>query len=56
MTDGMEVYPLTLRGGDWWLSYGLLADAETLAAVFRSDCTVPPVAAAAGGPITGRKE
>ncbi len=40
MTDGMEVYPLTFREGDWWLPYGLEADAETLAAVFRSDCTV----------------
>lgn len=40
MTDDMEVYPLTFRGGRWWLPYGLVADAETLAAVFRSDCTV----------------
>lgn len=40
MTDDMEVYPLTFRGGRWWLPYGLVADAETLAAVFWSDCTV----------------
>ena len=40
MTDDMEVYPLTFRGGCWWLSYGPEANAETLAAVFRSDCTV----------------
>ena len=40
MTDGMEVYPLTLRGGHWWLPYGPVADAEMLAGLFRSDCTV----------------
>lgn len=40
MTDDMEVYPLTFRGGCWWLSYGPEANAETLAAVFRSDCSV----------------
>ena len=40
MTDDMEVYPLTFRGGDWWFPSGMLADAETLAAVFRCDCTV----------------
>ena len=33
MTDDMEVYPLTFRGGRWWLPYGLVADAETLAAI-----------------------
>ena len=40
MTDDMEVYPLVLRAGRWWLPYGPEANAETLAAVFRSDCTV----------------
>ena len=40
MLDGMEVYPLILKAGQWWFPSGRLADAETLAAVFRSDCTV----------------
>jgi hypothetical protein len=40
MADDMEVYPLVLKAGGWWLPYGLQADAETLAALFRSDCTV----------------
>ena len=40
MTDDMEVYPLSFSLGRWWLSYGPEADAETLAALFRSDCTV----------------
>lgn len=40
MTDDMEVYPLVLKSGRWWLPYGPEADAETLAALFRSDCTV----------------
>lgn len=40
MTEGMEVYPLTHREGQWWLPYGPVADAEMLAALFRSDCTV----------------
>jgi hypothetical protein len=35
-----EVYPLTLRDGQWWFPYCLVADVETLAAVFRSDCRV----------------
>jgi hypothetical protein len=40
MTGGMEVYPLVKRSGAWWLPYGPVADAEALAAVFRSDCNV----------------
>jgi len=40
MTEGMEVYPLVKRGGQWWLPYGPVADAEQLAALFRSDSTV----------------
>ena len=40
MTDDMEVYPLSYKLGKWWLPSGREADAETLAAVFRSDCTV----------------
>lgn len=40
MIEGMEVYPLILRAGQWWLPYGPVADAEMLAALFRSDCTV----------------
>ncbi len=40
MTDDMEVYSLVQRGGCWWLPHGLQADAKTLAALFRSDCTV----------------
>ena len=40
MTDDMEVYPLSFSAGRWWLPYGPEANAETLAALFRSDCTV----------------
>lgn len=40
MTDDMEVYPLSFSLGRWWFPHGLQADAETLAALFRSDCTV----------------
>ena len=40
MTDDMEVYPLSFSAGRWWFPHGLQADAETLAALFRSDCTV----------------
>ena len=40
MLDGMEVYPLILKAGQWWFPSGWLADAEALAAVFRSYCTV----------------
>lgn len=40
MIDDMDVYPLSYHQGRWWLPYGPEADAETLAAVFRSDCTV----------------
>ena len=40
MIEGMEVYPLTLRDGLWWMPYGVVADADMLAAVFRSDCSV----------------
>ncbi len=36
MTEGMEVYPLTLRDGQWWLPYGPVADAEMLAALLRT--------------------
>ena len=40
MTDDMEVYPLSFSLGRWWLPYGPEANAETLAVLFRSDCTV----------------
>ena len=40
MPDEMEVYPHVLRDGQWWLPYGTIADAEMLAALFRSDCNV----------------
>lgn len=40
MSNPAEVYPLTLRAGRWWLPYGLEADAEMLASVFRSDSLV----------------
>lgn len=35
-----EAYALVQREGRWWLPYGPEADAETLARVFRSDCSV----------------
>jgi hypothetical protein len=40
MTEGMEVYPLTYRDGQWWLPYGPVADVEVLVALFCSDCNV----------------
>lgn len=35
-----DLYPLVRRDGRWWLPYGPEADAETLARVFASDCSV----------------
>lgn len=39
MTDPL-IYPLVRRGGRWWLPYGPEADADALARVFSSDCSV----------------
>ncbi|UXU74565.1 MULTISPECIES: hypothetical protein [unclassified Paracoccus (in: a-proteobacteria)] len=40
MTEPLEVYSLVQRDGRWWLPYGPEADAEALARVFSSDCSV----------------
>ena len=40
MTDPLTIYPLVRREGRWWLPYGPEADAEALARVFSSDCSV----------------
>lgn len=40
MTEPLEVYALVQREGRWWLPYGPEADAEALARVFNSDCSV----------------
>lgn len=35
-----EPYPLVLRGGRWWLPYGLAVDADLLAGLWMADSQV----------------